>query len=85
MKEITRFSTITYETNDKFIVEIETDRVEQVYNAYLRHLDYGDKMFMFGMPIGQQRYGEFLDIVECNLDDYIPDYIERYMDEEHPA
>ena len=75
-----RFSTITFEAHDGFIVDIETDYQENVYNAYIRHEKYGDKLFMFGAPMDQQGCSDFIDTVDFSLDDFIPDYRSKYMD-----
>ena len=82
MKERTGCRTISYEDRDGFLIDIEIDTAADLYRAFLSHKDYVDKMYMFGAPMPQQPYGQFLDIVEGNIDEYIPDYIEQYFDEE---
>ena len=82
MQEIKDRKTVSYDTNDGFMVDIEIDAREGMYRAFLSHKGYREKMYMFGAPIEQQLYGQFLDIVEGNLDKYIPDYKDWYFDKE---
>ena len=76
---MTGIKTDTYRIEGHWMVDIQTTETE--YEAYLWNEKYGEKHLMFGMPIAQQYYEEFLDIVEANFDEYKEDYIEEVFDE----
>lgn len=51
---------------------------EDNYEVYLRNKNYGDMMFLYGVPKKQQTL-EYL--LNCyNFDEYIQEYQERYED-----
>lgn len=58
------------------------------YYAFLYYNDYGTKELMFGLPKYQQAqdkhyaYDEIVNIVEANLDQHIPIYMEEQRDYE---
>ena len=58
------------------------------YYAFLYHNDYGTKELMFGLPKYQPAqdkhytYDEIVNIVEANLDQHIPIYMEEQRDYE---
>lgn len=62
-----------------FIVEVEQNREYPDYKDYhLYHKDYGVKLFMFSestyLAIPED------DLIFLNVDDYIDEYKEKYMD-----
>lgn len=74
----------------RFTKEIETREVNsEIYKGFyidlvmkaatvevwLYHKDYGVKTLMFGIPHGDK----IIEIINNNLDEYIPDYIEEVM------
>ena len=73
MKELKDLKTRTYDAGHGYEVDIVTNDQNGTYKAYLYHKEYGNKIFMFGMPIEQQSYDVFLEIVAANVDDYIDD------------
>ena len=48
--------------------------------AYLFNEQYGVKSLMFGIADGT--YGDFIEMIASNVDEYIDDYRQEYMDEE---
>ena len=73
MKELEYIKTKSYDAGNGFEVDIVIDEKDQYYHSYLYHVEYGHKLYMFGMPMKQQSYDEFLEIVEKNVDDYRED------------
>jgi hypothetical protein len=83
--EITDQTTKTYEIHQEGIEEgfrLDITDNGKVYDAFLYHKQYGTKSLMFGCPKEQQSYDDFLEIVRCNILEYIPDYITEHMDDE---
>ena len=66
----------TYCFDSHYMVEIF--KVDDTYEAWLYNREYGIKDLMFGMPVEQQSFDEFLEIVEAN----VPEYIELYKEHE---
>ena len=66
----------TYCFDHHYMVDIF--KVDDTYEAWLYNREYGIKDFMFGMPVEQQSFDEFLEIVEAN----VPEYIELYREHE---
>ena len=62
---------------DDYILEIHEG--EDIYEAWLKHKDYGISISMFGLLKSQYNYGEFLEIAEANLDDHIKLYESLYI------
>ena len=81
MMKMTGIKTGTYEIGEGFMVDIAT--LPETYEAWLYHKDYGVKDLVFGMPIEQQPYDEFVSIVDDALEyqDYIKFYVEDHMSE----
>lgn len=77
---MTGIKTDTYRIEGNWMVDIQTK--DDTYYAYLWHERYGIKELMFGCPVKQQSYEDFLDTVEANFDEYKDDYIEEVFDEE---
>lgn len=68
---------IRFKHGDFFVDIVELD---DMYEAWLRHKNYGISDMMFGDP---KEYGDlnwFLDLVEANLDEYEEGYMEEYAD-----
>lgn len=59
-----------------FIIDIVETRDE--FGAWLSRENYGIKEFMFGVSKASTSRSGFIDLVECNLTDYIELYAERY-------
>ena len=74
----TNIKTETYQINGGFMIDIVT--TDEEYDAFLYHKKNGIKSMMFGGLKKQQSYKEFLELVEANVEDYIPNYAEDYMD-----
>lgn len=74
MKEVLGVQTLTFDVGDGFFVDIVTDNPHKEYDAWLYHKDYGVKQLMFGGTFEQNRYKDFLNLVEVNLDGYEHDY-----------
>ena len=62
-----------------FMLDIMTTK--DSYHAYLFHKNIGAKSLMFGMPKVQQTHDDFINIVKNCVCEYIPDYINEYMNE----
>lgn len=69
--------TTTYEAREGFRVDIVEKPVGP--EAWLYHEHYGIKDLMFGGVWEQVTMESFLDVVEANLEEYIEDYREEYM------
>ena len=78
--DMTNIKTETYRIDGKWLVDIQTK--DDTYYAYLWHERYGIKDLMFGCPVKQQSYEEFISLVEANFEDYKDIYIDEFMDEE---
>ena len=70
------YKTETYWCGGDWLVDVVT--TPDNFEAYLYHKNCGVKKLMFGMPIEQQSYEEFIEIVEGNVDDYTGPYLEEY-------
>lgn len=66
-----------YEKDD-WIVEVWI--VNDDFEAWIQHKDYGIKSLMFGMPAQQQSTQDFMKIVENSIDEYVEYYANEYMD-----
>lgn len=71
-------STETFWIRDQFLVDVVTTPEE--YEAYIYNTEYGNKMFMYGLLKNTNSYEDVLKIVESNVEEYIADYAEQYMD-----
>ena len=80
MRKINTIKTETYALGEIYRVDFVTNTDEQTYEAWLYNKHYGVKMLMFGVPIEAQSYNELMFLVDCNLDDYIILYSDRYED-----
>lgn len=56
-----------YQVDDDRYIDIVTNNLERTYEAYIYNADEGTKELLFGMPIEQQSYDEFLAIVKANI------------------
>ena len=64
--------------SDHFYVDVV--ELEDQYEAWLGHVQYGYSDFMFGIL---KKYGDLnyaLHLIEANVDDYIASYQEKYYD-----
>lgn len=84
MKEINNYVSNMgqYSAGDGFMVEIIKNNTEDTYESWIYHHKYGVKMLMVAVPVVQQRYREFLDIVERNLDEDKRVYSDLYIYED---
>lgn len=64
-----------YDYDDEYCIDIIT--TNDTYEAWLYQYNCGMKSLMFGMPIPQQSKEQFLEIVEANVEDYIPLYCDE--------
>lgn len=78
MRKVDNIKTETYQFNESFFVDIVF--LNDGYDAYLYHINYGIKELMFGCPNSIHTPDEFIQIVENNITDYIYSYIERWVD-----
>ena len=77
MKETLGVQTQTFTVGDGFLVDIIVDALNEMYEAWIYHRDYGIKELM---------YGEFFDTVDLAVEDYKHYYMKsRRYEEEHPA
>lgn len=67
MIHIKEIETATYQVDDDTYVDVIINRLDNVYEAYVYYSDSGKKEYLFGLPIEQQSYEEFLRIVESNI------------------
>lgn len=65
-------TTRTYKYDDQYMIDIVIDG--KTYEAWLYNKDYGVKDLMFGSPIGQESFSDFMESVEVNAPDYIATY-----------
>ena len=77
MKKLYSIKTNTYKYSEDIRVDIKIDYLENEYSAYVYDKRYVPMLFMFGCPIDQQSYREFLKIVEANVPDYLEDLYEN--------
>ena len=56
-----------YDISDGFTVEV--DNVDSAREFYLHHKDYGDKMYMFGVPSLDETNEE--GVIELNAEMYV--------------
>ena len=71
MKRVYNIRTKTYQYSDNVYVDIKEDLDKNEYSAYIYDIRYAVVIFMFGCPIEQQSYEEFLEIVDANVPDYL--------------
>lgn len=74
--ERTNINIIRFE-HENFWVDIV--ELEDCYEAWLQHKDYGISDMMFGLS-KETGLDYFLEIVEVNLDEYEEDYMAEYAD-----
>lgn len=67
--------TETYVFSGHIDVDIVSNYVTKEYSAWIFLDDYDTKKLMFGMPMTQQSYERFVEIVEANVLDYFADYM----------
>lgn len=70
--------TTTYQYKD-FLIDITED--EEIREAWIYHKDYSIKSQMWGEPIDQTSFDDFIALVEENIEDYIESYKEEVMTE----
>lgn len=68
----------SFKHND-FIIDVFKN-VNGFHEAWIKHEDYGVSMLMFGIDANEFTYSDCLEIVESNIEEYIPTYVEQYMD-----
>lgn len=86
LKKTKRFNHYaTLECGNGFYVDIITHNetvLGTVVEAFLFHDQYGIKDLMFGCKLDDCRtYGNFIEMVSNNIDEYIESYKEDHMDE----
>ena len=71
--------TTAYNVGDGFCIDIvETD---DLFEAWIYHIDYGIKEYMFGsLKSDKTDYGVFVSMARNEFDDYRDDYYSEYMD-----
>lgn len=79
MKYYSSYATIKYIAGDGFFVEVFKNFEEDTYEAWIFHKDYGQKNLMFGCPVSQQTFEEFLEMVECDIEEQKRIYSEDYI------
>lgn len=77
--------TVEAEGYPGFWVDIVLDTKEEKYDMWLFHEDYGTKIYMYGFlvhptPDTTETLRSVLVSVDDLADEYIPDYMEEYMD-----
>ena len=84
MKRAKGIKTVTYEADYGFMVDI-VDNVDDrngcaVWDVFLYRKHFGYKMHMFGLMKDDNHptIKSILDIVDCNLPEYYPDYDEQF-------
>lgn len=70
MKEIREIKTWTYDMGDGFRVDIVGDYVNGTYEAWVYHIDQGNKIYMFGVGRMSTSYEEVMRMAEINHYDY---------------
>ena len=68
MKEVLGVQTQTFTVGDGFLVDIIVDALNEMYEAWIYHRDYGIKELMFGCEWKQNCYKEFFDTVDFAAD-----------------
>lgn len=66
-----------YQIMKDYFVQVEDNN--EIIEFYLYHKDYGVKTLMFGMP--KKEVSDIRQIILDNAEDYILDYIEKYIEE----
>lgn len=83
MKETLGVQTQTFTVGDGFLVDIIVDALNEMYEAWIYHRDYGIKELMFGCEWKQNCYKEFFDTVDLAVDDYKHYYTKSRKSEEN--
>lgn len=71
----------TYDVGAGYFVEIVITP-DKVFEAWMFHERYGVKSLMFGAESDKFDIGEFLEIVEANIEDDRQYYYEEYIKED---
>ena len=72
---------MTFCIRDGFRVDITYDSDTQTADAWIYHKDYGIKSLMFGSEITEDHtLNDFIEVVEGNVQEYMEDYCDEYMD-----
>ena len=74
--------TKTYVFSGYIDVDIVSNYITKEYSAWIFLDDYCNKKLMFGMPMAQQSYERFVEIVEANVLDYFADYMKEMKEGE---
>ena len=61
----------------EFIIDVFADN--ELFSAYITHQDYGVSSLIFAMPVLQQTYEEFLEMVEYSIPEQVMIYEDLYM------
>ena len=69
--------TRTYKPSADSPYTVDIVTLGDTYEAWLYHDGYGVKNLMFGVPIAQQTYEQFVYLVELNMEEYIGIYAEE--------
>jgi len=64
--------TYAYDKDDNYLIDVVT--IDNGYEAYLYHFDYGYKMLMFGNAFSKGSYEDFVALVEDSISEYITIY-----------
>lgn len=67
-----------YEAGDYWIDIVE---LPNEFESWITHKNYGVSDLMFGCPKQQQTLDSFIDLVRCNLADYIALYKEDHEED----
>ena len=72
--------TETYSYKNVVFVDIVSDYDKKEYSAWVYNNSDGIKSLMFSVPMGQQTYEEYIEIVKANINEYYSNHIETLED-----
>lgn len=82
LTENATIKTITYCLDSDIYAGFMIDITDNgaTYEIYLYHKNYGVKSLMYGLMCNDIEYDDLIDNVSRNVADYIPGYINDYID-----
>lgn len=79
MKLTTNYPTLTYEVDGGFLISVIGNDVKGLWEAWIRHVNYGKATHMFSISSEDNTLEEFVDMVENHIAAAREDYAIEYM------
>ena len=80
MKRTDEYKITTFIPDQFTDFRVDVVETKTTYEAWIYHKDHGHKDFMFGLE-NKTNINEFTEVVEGNINQYVKDYIEEFMEE----